>query len=336
MECKRIKYLVSLYIDGEVSKEESIEILEHLNSCKECEKYFNEFIESHEELSAFSQNKKLSDECKINIINEINKDTTYIYEGKNNRKSSYKWKLAVCAALIAIVMVVPVNGKTVLATVSDWVSSLFIEKDGITIGVKVKDHEKGQSKEERLKYEETIIYDIDDLKELERNINRPLVPGYMIEAYEFLEARVKRYEEVVEIAPIDGQIVYSLDGSYKNSINIFFTIYKDDKYNSNSWRCYVDEKTVSKEVGILDTKGIITRDKFSDSSNGYISYDLDVIEGRYPIDFWINSNNILDENFNGETIEKELIKIAESLFERIYNELEEVEEIKDIPNMKLK
>ena len=332
MECKRIRYLMSLYIDGEASKEESLEVLEHLNGCSECEKYYEKLMESHEGLNRFSQNEKLTNECKDNIMKEVNKVVPHIYEEKKCRKSSYKWKIAVSVAIIALIMIVPINGKTVLATVSDWVSSLFIEKDGVTIGVKVKDHEKDRIKGERVKEEETIIYDINELKDLEENIKRPIIPEYMLEGYEFLEAKVKHYDEVVERAPIDGMITYSLDGSYKNCVYIFFTVYKDDKYNFNSWTEYEDKDVVSKEVDILDTKGILTRRKFYDM----ISYDLDVIEGKYPIDFRISSNNLSNENFNGEYIEKELIKIAESLLEKIYNELEEVEEVKDIPNIKFK
>ena len=327
MKCKKIKYLVSLYVDGNISGEEWAELLEHMETCQKCKDYFNEFMNSHEQLEVIYQDEKLSDACKNNIMNEINKDATYIYEGKNNRKSTYKWRVVACAALIAIVMVVPINGKTVLATVSDLVSSLFIEKDGVTIGVKVKGHEKERIEGKRVKCEKNIIYDINELKDLEKNIDRPIIPTYMIEGYEFLEVKVQRYDEVVEIAPIDGQIVYSLDGSYKNSIDIFFTIYKDDKYNFSTSIGYVDKDVVFKEVDILDTKGIITRYKHSDSFNGFIAYSLDIIEGKYPIDFRISSNNILNEDFNGETMEKELIKIAESLLERIYNELEEVEDI---------
>lgn len=331
MDCKIIKYWISLYIDNELDDEKNIILLEHLNKCPECENFFNQCINMDNNIEILFEEKSSNEEyMKNSIIKKIKEENI---EVKKKRKS----KIAAAVACIIILLFIPINGKSVAALINEWTRSLIVQNDKLVIKVETEvdfseEYNKKNSdttKKNGVKKEEPIVITFNNEEEFIEKMNEiddyPHTSNRLNEDYKFKEGK---YEEINR-----GFEKYSVETRYKK-FNTETGRYEDELRIKIS---YMPENTritaISRKSGKLrnangeeiegeDTEKLVKEAKISGEIGYFESFSanttLYMFISNYPAQFEIYYCTFEEENG-----EEELTKIAEDLIDQIKEKVPE-------------
>lgn len=324
MECKVVRYWISLYIDNELENETENELFKHIDECKDCNTYFQQSLDVNEEIeNVFRSVECNSERIKANILSNIKSK-----DKKNNRKIKYS-KLAICAAiLVGIIISVPINGKTVIAHVSDWAKSFTIRKPGLIIKVEDIDNERtihsGNKILVDIETEENFYFSIKDLNEKVYMVEKKTcLPPYFPEGYSFKYAKSERTLDS-DLGSFDITTYFERDNKEINAkeyLNIKIK-YKDRTTISQSFKYFTNINKEAKAIKIYGEDAVIIKER---SGDGYKIYELHCIMNAHSSKIEIEYKSYKENS----VAEEEIMKVASELVKQMKKEVPE-KSMKDI------
>lgn len=331
MDCKIIKYWISLYIDNELDDEKKIILLEHLNKCPECENYFNQCINIDKNIENLFEEKKSGEEqLKSNIMKKITEENV-----KVKKKRKIRSKSAVAAACIIILLFIPINGKSVAALINEWTKNLIVQNDKLVIEVETgldfsEEYDKKNNdttKEGNQNKVEPKVLSFDNEEAFIEKMNKiddyPHMSNYAKEDYTFKEGRYQEIKDVFEKYSVETRYekFNTQTGHYDDELKIKISymtentkltkiIHKVSKFTGDEVEEGVPEVLV-KEAKISGEIGYFER--FS------LNTTLYMVIYNYPVKFEIVYYGEEEE----KVVEEGLTKIAENLIEEIKKKVPE-------------
>lgn len=322
MECKVARYWISIYMDKELEQETEKKLFKHIDRCKECSRYFQQSLDINEEIEElFKLEECNSDKIKSEILNGINK------EERRHKKTR---NIAVCAAiLIAILVTIPINGKTVIAYVNDWAKSFTIRKPGLIIKI---DNIENQTTSNatvgdwaKVKTDKKIYYSIEDLnKNVYKVEKKPCVPSYLPKQYEFKYALYEKHLGI-DLGSFDITTYFERENN-QNDNEEYMSVqisYDAKDIASKSVKYYTDKNEEAKAVKIDGEEAIIIRRIAGD---GHKFYKLHCILNTHLAEIEVKYKNYKENSI----AEEEMIQVADRLVKQIKEEVPEKENIKPL------
>lgn len=323
MQCIRFKYLIGLYLDNSINPDDKNDLFNHINTCKNCKTYFEQATQSDNSLKQFSKSQKLSSDVKDKIMDKI--CTTEM----NKPRKMFKLELASSIAILALVMIIPINGKSAFASVAEWVDNIFIQQDDLSIKVTKEDsetfHKEIDSIENDPPIEDNsivendtikpiILKDIRDVRKLEQSTKNPLLPAHVFNGLSFSNGDYYNHSGL-----------YIVNLYYKDKINSnnhmdCSILYREKSINNYSYdEKYSDDAGVKlKEISLLGSKGFLLSD-ISNSSSNKTRYYLKMFHHSKSAEIDITLYYDKNKNMDEKAIEQELLKTTESLLQEINN-----------------
>ncbi|MBU5438822.1 zf-HC2 domain-containing protein [Tissierella sp. MSJ-40] len=307
MDCSQIKYLINSYVDREINQKEEELLFEHIEGCEECKKEFNQFLDIDSKTrELFKEVEYEKEEFIEKVMNSI---TT---EEKKNKRENRKFKFwhGLAAGLLLIILI----NNDVIAYVGEWINDIVIREAGFRISIK-EGGEKAFVKEEDIEGE-TVEYESKDYNSLEEIINleklknKPILPVYVAKGYNFEKGILKEYIND-ETSDFSFTTYYNkiTKGNKENNMSIEITYRKDGVYSATyNYLVFNDEK-----AKVLDLKGENGVLRVVEEKNGLKYYILNVIGKDLSADIRIWYKGYEDDNF----IEKEIKNIGIALVEEI-------------------
>ena len=323
MQCIKSKYLIGLYLDKSINSHDKNDLFNHINTCKNCKTYFEQATQSDNSLKQFFKSEKLSDEVKDKIMDKI--CTTEM----NKPKKTFKWKLASSAAILALVMIIPINGKSAFASVTAWVDNIFIKQNGLSIKVSKEASEtfhkeidsiendppiEDNSIVENNTIKPSVLKNIEDVRKLEKSTKNPLLSPHIFNGLSFSNGDYYNHSGL-----------YIVNLYYKDKINSnnhmdCTVLYREKPINNYDYdEKYSDDAGVKlKEISLLGSKGFLLSD-ISNSSSNKTRYYLKMFHHSKSAEIDITLYYDKNKNMNEKAIEEELLKTAESLLQEMNN-----------------
>ncbi len=241
MRCEDVREIISLYIDNELNGEERNEIIEHLQSCEECNREYEDLLTIKRLLSETPEielpsnfkeelHKKLV-ESVLQEENKANENNDVIDFGKRVNKKRLNWKVlsGVAAALFLTV-----------------VSISAIMDNNFSVGDKAEMHMQESAPEQDISLkmaEDNRSYSSELAKEAPMQANEEGMDNYSIEAPDESAPQMARNQN--EAATIRGM--------YKKIILIEQMIIQVEDYD---WTFGSIEKLISSKGGYLQSSNI--------------------------------------------------------------------------------